>query len=527
MRPTLPSLACLSLLLAPLLLAHPAPQSFPVPSACCSIVGAVEDDAGNALPRARVEVLPSASAPAADPPHASAVYTTSDGSFRLSLPPGQYRLAATHQGHFKLAESELTVTVQPLLDHPPVRLRLQRSGVVTGTVRNSVGDPLPGVTVSAAQTICHRDSPKISFRASAVTDDRGVYRIYHLQPGSYTIFAATPVSQPPSPWSVASQFFSMADQLVNATPVTVLPGQESSSIDFRLADVTTSNLRVSVDGALPQRILLLALHQGLASPFGPPARPDRSGTYLFPSVPAGEYALVAWLFDANRKPLAVGATTAVVRGHGGEETVKLPMTAVSDFKGRIVCDPPCDPKQLGSLSVEIAGENFAAKFTGAEFASTVVRDHAFLIPSLPAGTYRVSVAGLPPQYYVRRISSPGQPDAVNHRIQIRAAAATPEFQIEITPRSPLLVVEVLDAHGNTPSGGHIRLESLSPPADPRLYDLRSGKVTIGSLSPGEYRLTFRSAAASTSCLTKIDAPAASATFLLREGEQRSLRLEVP
>src|SRR5437867_3765208 len=52
---------------------------------------------------------------------------------------------------------------------------------ITGTVRDSSGAVLPGVTVEAA-------SPALIERArSAITDDTGQYRIIDLQTGTYTL----------------------------------------------------------------------------------------------------------------------------------------------------------------------------------------------------------------------------------------------------------------------------------------------------------------------------------------------------
>ena len=57
----------------------------------------------------------------------------------------------------------------------------QSASVITGTVRDSSGAVLPGVTVEAT-------SPALIEKVrSVVTDGGGVYRIIELRPGTYTV----------------------------------------------------------------------------------------------------------------------------------------------------------------------------------------------------------------------------------------------------------------------------------------------------------------------------------------------------
>ena len=57
---------------------------------------------------------------------------------------------------------------------------------ITGVVRDTSGGILPGVTVEAASPVL------IEKVRSAVTDERGVYRIVDLRPGTYTVTFTLP-----------------------------------------------------------------------------------------------------------------------------------------------------------------------------------------------------------------------------------------------------------------------------------------------------------------------------------------------
>ena len=72
-----------------------------------------------------------------------------------------------------------------------VRLQLVRGGVITGTVSNDNGEPLVGIRARAVmiKDATGRDT-KFRFSVSdRQTDDRGSYRIYGLQAGTYLVSA--------------------------------------------------------------------------------------------------------------------------------------------------------------------------------------------------------------------------------------------------------------------------------------------------------------------------------------------------
>ena len=57
---------------------------------------------------------------------------------------------------------------------------------IAGTVRDASGASLPGVTVEAASPVL------IEKVRTAVTDDRGLFRIVSLPPGTYTVTFTLP-----------------------------------------------------------------------------------------------------------------------------------------------------------------------------------------------------------------------------------------------------------------------------------------------------------------------------------------------
>src|SRR5438874_108008 len=120
---------------------------------------------------------------------------------------GNYRLTNVPPGSYKVIPFAPTYIVQGMgmFDYPPgkplnlsagesvenIDFRLERGGVITGRVTDADGNPLVGEMVSVnpadrnqrpAMAVLSRADPR-----DYSTDDRGVYRIYGLPPGSYHV----------------------------------------------------------------------------------------------------------------------------------------------------------------------------------------------------------------------------------------------------------------------------------------------------------------------------------------------------
>src|SRR5207248_3737528 len=87
-----------------------------------------------------------------------------------------------------------------------LEVRMWKHGVISGTVVDEAGDPVIGARVAALGStfIAGRRRPVPG--PTAVTDDRGMYRIAGLTPGDYAI--VVPATQTSVPADVMESFFS-------------------------------------------------------------------------------------------------------------------------------------------------------------------------------------------------------------------------------------------------------------------------------------------------------------------------------
>ena len=120
--------------------------------------------------------------------------TDDEGAFRFDeLPPGRYVVSASKPPFVAMAHGAarpdrpgVALAVSPGQSISDMLIRLPRGAVVTGTLRDQSGEPLPDVAVTAIRVdqFGGRSASTVSSSARA-TDDRGVYRIYGLPPGKY------------------------------------------------------------------------------------------------------------------------------------------------------------------------------------------------------------------------------------------------------------------------------------------------------------------------------------------------------
>lgn len=115
--------------------------------------------------------------------------TDDEGRFRADgLSAGSYTIQVHAPGY--VLPSEPTARRRYRLGDS-VTLTLIKGGVITGAVTTPTGEPVVGIAVQAIRARDQEGRPLTSLNLAGerLTDDRGVYRMYGLQPGSYKVRA--------------------------------------------------------------------------------------------------------------------------------------------------------------------------------------------------------------------------------------------------------------------------------------------------------------------------------------------------
>jgi len=154
------------------------------------------------------------------------------GAFEFgNLAAGAWILKATRPGYLPLenGQRKWNSSGMPLLlaadDAPFVSLRLQRTAAITGTVRDENEIGIRDFDVAAYRTT---QPPQIAARGK--TDDRGVYRIAGLEPGTYLVRTTAHTEEE---LNFIPTFASSTLQPENARIIEVFADEEAHNFDLR------------------------------------------------------------------------------------------------------------------------------------------------------------------------------------------------------------------------------------------------------------------------------------------------------
>ena len=115
------------------------------------------------------------------------------------LAAGRYNVRVQKAGYVSLAYGQR----RPLQPGTPLQLdagqqikgiefRMPRGSVVSGTVSDELGDPMPGITVRLMRFQYSQGARELVPAGAGQTDDCGIYRIWGLDPGEYYVTAVAP-----------------------------------------------------------------------------------------------------------------------------------------------------------------------------------------------------------------------------------------------------------------------------------------------------------------------------------------------
>jgi protocatechuate 3,4-dioxygenase beta subunit len=156
-----------------------------------TISGTVVSDSGAPVRRARVTLS------GAELRGARASVTDDAGAFEfVALPAGRFTMTASKPGYVNNAYG----AKRPGRPGTPIQLAdgqkienatisLPRGSVITGVVIDENGEPSPGTQVRVMRYVLRAGERAVQQAGTDTTDDRGIYRVYGLQPGDYMVSA--------------------------------------------------------------------------------------------------------------------------------------------------------------------------------------------------------------------------------------------------------------------------------------------------------------------------------------------------
>jgi Carboxypeptidase regulatory-like domain len=404
----------------------------------------VNDGSGLPLKRAHVVLRPEKAG-------ASAVGVDTDdkGAFAIrDVDAGRYSLSASRDGYLASTVCLIGAVRLPQIFNIGAKetiagltFRLLPFAVMAGRVTFEDGEPAMGIRVEAYREYRIHLRHGYLLAATASTNDRGEYRMFGLQPGSYIVSAsersAVANELVHETLRYATTFFVNSTKLSEAVPVRLEYGQEIGGIDVLLARVRKVKLRGHViSGATGEAVAGATIamqrvdaHNTASIALPVPATFDRDKRFEIRDVTPGAY--VIWAEGGDGGKTLVGHVPLTV-GESDIDTLDVTMlgeragSAVLVVDGGVKLEAPVrlrfEPRNERGRVVEAPGEGEAFQFS-------LMGDER----------YDLFVTNLPNDYYLSAVRVNGA-DSMAMGIDGNAASASRPFEV------------VLDARGGTVSG---------------------------------------------------------------------------
>lgn len=379
-----------------------------VPAA--KISGRVLRTDGRPLPKASVALEPLARSSFSD---IITLRVDGRGQFEFAdVAPGRYRIVARRNGYVAQTHGQrgggpgVPIQVNAGQTVGGIEFRLERAGVVSGTVLDEDNDPAEGVEVRAHRV---RFSPggrqTISTHRTARTDDLGNYRLSGLAPGFYYVQAggreSVGIGGPVSGFSYVPTYYPGVTSREEARRVQVTSGGETRGTDILVRTTPTFTIHGLIVDASPSggpRKYDAGFGKSSGFAF---LRVDRTdGTFTLRGNEPGEYTVMGQVSEEGKRPRRGYRKIKIVDAEV-KVVVEVGQSAEVQGQGRVDDNTPFS---FTGISVELRPEDDTAILSN----STIDEDGKFRVRDLSEGEYNVEVSGRQDELFLKQFLCAGE-----------------------------------------------------------------------------------------------------------------------
>jgi hypothetical protein len=494
-------------------------------------------DTGRPIRRARVLIS------AAELSGSRATLTDDDGGFDFAdLPAGRYTLSASKSGFIGLSYGQRRPlqagTPLQLIDGQQLRgidFALPRGGVISGRVADETGDVMPGVSVSVMRYQYMQGDRRLVPAGQAQTDDRGVFRVWGLNPGDYYVSAVSrgdaPGGRGPAApaaggrggrggggGGAAAQSGDDQNQLMyaptyypgvgsaaEARAVTLGVSQELNGIDFNLQLVRTARVSGHVEnpdgswagmGTVNLTPQTSARSNAPGTSFG--GRISWDGQFSVANVPPGLYTLRA---RTNDRDAPLSASQALAVSAGDVNNVVVVLQTGGSLSGTVVfpagsSNPP-DLTQVRIAAPSIESDDNV----GPAPSPRVNKDGTFTIDGVTAGGHLIRANGGLRGWALKSVTVDGR-DVTDTPFTVRSGQKTGNIVVTFTDKVSEINGSVTDNGGNPmteytvlafstdsnvwrPQSRQIMTARPDQTGTFRIRGLPAGEYFVATVDPGE------------------------------------------
>lgn len=498
------------------------------------------------------------------------VRTVSSGFNRTTTtdPEGNFRVNGLETGLYVVSANTPAYTNAPGDPDAPkyyrlgdsVRVDMVRGGAITGTVTNAMGEPVIAVRVRAQMI---RDAKGQAARFSASfeqqTDDRGIYRIYGLPPGTYLVSAGGSTFVPSySAYDADIPTYAPSSTHDTAAEVSVRSGDDVMA-DIRYRGETGHSISGSIKGSGANNVSVTLTRPGSGISIGTSIQNPFTRGFIFNGLADGDYYVVAQESVASQTNPPVFTLTIsdpkkiTIKGADvtGIELVTKPLGSIS---GKILLEPTKVPECQGKRPPLMAEavvrfrrpekeveSGDAQGFRSIAGAASPDVAGAFVLRNLQAGSYQFDPRFYARYWYLQSITvnsagpKPQRSDAAANWTMLKAGEQLSNVNITLAEGAA-------SVHGKVPAPDAAQPPAVAafliPDDKDKLEDVlryfvtdieADGTFTFNNVPPGKYLALTASTVdpqiANPAKLRQPDAGAAR-TKLRRTAETKKAELEL-
>jgi hypothetical protein len=345
-----------------------------------------------------------------------------DGSFDIAdAPSGEQQITAHKSGY---SSSWGRVRLPAGSEIEDVRIEMNRTAVITGRVLAANGSPLPGAEIRLLQPGYERGTPTYRSESMGLSDDRGVFRMWRLDPGDYMVKVealATPGPQGSTVYDSAAVYYPNASTLTDAARLHLDWGQIREGIDLQIGPPAPTRVEGSVrfaeaGGDCSSCSVELRRQEGAVWVESGGVAIWRNA-FTIAGLATGRYVIRVLAWDRSNGSSSFGAAEFVVV-EDRTSRVTVEMRGEQAVSGRVVLVDP--PESIARPNGEAwrSTLHFAALETDPlspqEFTRVAAEamgpgvEAAFSVKALP-GRYYFGLYPVPGGGYVRSASVAGRP----------------------------------------------------------------------------------------------------------------------
>ena len=507
----------------------------------------VDGQSGQPLRRARVV----ASAREAGGPR-YAVHTDQSGHYLVpGLQPGRYTLTVSKPGFVTLAygqrrprQPSIPVEILSGRHLRRVDVALPPGSVITGTIADEGGAPLPLATVRVLRYVYQRGQQQLVPAGTDRTDDRGRYRVFGLEPGDYYVTATLPRQllspggrpgifgqirggrvdpgtsgsvrgapgvglgpdqQDADPLGYALTYYPGVTNLAQAARVRAGLSAEAGGVDFAVRLVPTAEVSGIVFGpdgapAIGMRVTLIP-DEGVVPFFDAilAARVQRGGEFEIHDVPPGQYTLQAATGGGPRRGRGgVGGrpmfASQIIAVNGYDvDNLTLALAAGATLTGSIAVEATQN-QQPGLTRIRITADALQAVPLLGNPEGRVDDDGTFVIENVPGGPRLVRARGVPDGLVLKAVYLDGQ-DVIDTPLEFGGVTRVDGLRLVFSDQITHITGLVQDRQGAPLTDFTVVAfpldESLWQPQSRSIKASRpdqNGRYEIAGLPAGEYLL---------------------------------------